>query len=81
MARGRSRPERRPGRQERESVVARVTDDVVDDLWRRGDDPDDPPGSAGVREPRRPLPQPLSGAGQAPIPAPPLVATLPDPRY
>lgn len=44
-------------------------------------DPDDPDGTAGVREPRRPLPLgPTSGAGRRPVPAPFLVAVLPDPR-
>lgn len=46
-------------------------------------DPDDPDygGSAGVREPRHPKPLgPMSGAGEAPIPAPMLAAQLPDPR-
>jgi hypothetical protein len=38
-------------------------------------------GSAGVREPRNPLPKPVSGAGERPQPEPPLVAVLPDPRY
>ncbi|HEX3648380.1 MAG TPA: hypothetical protein VHV49_08125 [Pseudonocardiaceae bacterium] len=44
------------------------------------DDPDD--GAAGVREPRRPKPKgPMSDAGARPEPEPPLVASLPDPRY
>jgi hypothetical protein len=75
MARGRSRPERRPGRQERERIpVTPGPDDP------RFDDPDD--GAAGVREPRRPKPLgPMSGAGERPIPEPFLAATLPDPRY
>ncbi|HEX3789060.1 MAG TPA: hypothetical protein VHW44_14455 [Pseudonocardiaceae bacterium] len=46
-----------------------------------GDDPDED-GSAGVREPRRPKPKgPVSGAAELPISEPPLVASLPDPRY
>ncbi|MCO1657221.1 hypothetical protein [Pseudonocardia humida] len=85
MARGRRRPERRPGRQSRDPVPAHVVDpfDVLDVLPLA--DPDDPDdglgGSAGVREPRRPLPLgPMSGAGALPEPTPFLVATLPDPR-
>ena len=43
---------------------------------------DDQDGSAGVREPRRPMPLgPMSGAAEAPPPAEPLFARLPDPRY
>jgi hypothetical protein len=45
-------------------------------------DDDDGEGSAGVREPRHPLPLgPMAGAGEAPLPEPPLFARLPDPRY
>lgn len=77
MARGRSRPERRPGRQSRTPIPASLFDDYP---WL--DDEDDPDGSAGVREPRRPKPLgPMSGAGELPEPEPFLVATLPDPRY
>jgi hypothetical protein len=79
MARGRSRPERRPGRQSRDPVYSGVLDDIE---TTRFDDPDDPDGTAGVREPRRPKPLgPMSGAGMLPEPAPMLVAALPDPRY
>jgi hypothetical protein len=39
--------------------------DVGTDFW---EDPDDGAGSAGVREPRRPLPTPLSAAGELPEP-------------
>lgn len=80
MARGRSRPERRPGRQSRDPVPFGVYDETIAtfDL----DDPDDPEGSAGVREPRRPKPLgPMSGAGMLPEPAPMLAAVLPDPRH
>ncbi len=48
------------------------------------DDPDDTddPGSAGVREPRRPKPVgPMSGAGARPVPEPEWAVALPDPRY
>jgi hypothetical protein len=80
MARGRARPERRAGRQEREAVPARPGAGD-DELWRRDLGGDDPDGSAGVREPRRPRPLPQSGAGAAPIPEPPLAVALPDSRY
>lgn len=67
---GRGRFWRRPSR---EPVEQRNPDDIDDD----GGD-----GSAGVREPRRPLPLgPVAGAAYAPPPAEPLVAQLPDPRY
>jgi hypothetical protein len=68
------RPRGRRGRsQQRQSVTA--------DPGRDDDHPGDD-GSAGVREPRRPKPKgPVSGAGVLPEPQPPLVATLPDPRY
>jgi hypothetical protein len=80
MARGRPRPERRPGRQSRTPVPAITPDDVL--RWfDPDDDPDDAGGTAGVREPRRPRPPgPLSAAGALPEPTPFLVATLPDPR-
>jgi hypothetical protein len=79
MARGRSRPERRPGRQSRDPVDAILGGlDVVGREWGLDDDPD---GSAGVREPRRPKPLgPMSGAGERPVPEPFLAAVLPDPR-
>ncbi|HEX5405314.1 MAG TPA: hypothetical protein VFX16_23800 [Pseudonocardiaceae bacterium] len=68
------RPKGRRGRRiVRESVIA--------DTGGRLDDESGDEGSAGVREPRRPLPKPVSGAGVRPEPAPPLVAVLPDPRY
>jgi hypothetical protein len=68
------RPRGRRGRRlTREAVAA--------DTGRPDDAPGDD-GSAGVREPRRPKPKgPVSGAGALPEPAPPLVASLPDPRY
>lgn len=81
MAIGRSRPERRPGRQSRTPVPAspRYPDDAP---WLLGNDDDPEDGTAGVREPRRPKPSgPMSGAGQRPVPDAPLVAVLPDPRY
>jgi hypothetical protein len=80
MARGRRRPERKPGRQSRTPVPAQVLDDIVTSIIDP-DDPDDLGGTAGVREPRRPRPPgPLSAAGALPEPTPFLVATLPDPR-
>lgn len=80
MARGRPRPERRPGRQGRAPVPA--LDDLPWTVPGFGDDDDGPDGSAGVREPRRPKPfGPMSGAGELPEPEPFLVASLPDPRY
>ena len=49
-----------------------------DDGWN---DDDGDAGSAGVREPRHPKPLgPRADAGELPIPQPPLVVTLPDPR-
>ena len=69
---------RRPSRRER---IRQVRERVIADMLRdRG--PDDPgEGSAGVREPRRPKPLgPMSGAGERPVPEPPLAASLPDPR-
>jgi len=53
-----------------------------DDIDGFFDDGDEGPGSAGVREPRRPKPLgPMAGAGEAVPPEPPLVAKLPDPRH
>ena len=47
---------------------------------RYGDDDGDT-GSAGVREPRHPKPLgPLADAGELPLPEPPLMVSLPDPR-
>lgn len=74
MARGRARPERRPGRQSRDPVEAILFPDS-DDFG-----PDDPGGSAPVREPRNPKPGPLSGGGAKPLPEQFLAAALPDPR-
>lgn len=38
-------------------------------------------GSAGVREPRHPKPLgPLADAGERPVPEPPTMVALPDPR-
>jgi hypothetical protein len=45
------------------------------------EDPDDGAGAAGVREPRHPLPTPLSAAGEMPIPEPPPYLKLADARY
>jgi hypothetical protein len=45
------------------------------------DDPDDAAGAAGVREPRRPLPNPLSAAGEAPVPEPFTYLKLADARH
>jgi hypothetical protein len=44
------------------------------------DDPDDAAGTAGVREPRRPLPNPLSAAAELPEPEPFTYVTLADAR-
>ena len=55
----------------------RPTVDVGTD-W---EDPDDGSGAAGVREPRRPLPTPLSAAGEMPVPEPPTYLKLADARY
>lgn len=71
----------RPGRLERrirrEPVPAFSADDFGD--WF---DDDGGEGSAGVREPRHPLPLgPMACAAAAPVPAEPLFARLPDPRY
>jgi hypothetical protein len=46
-----------------------------------GDDPDDGAGTAGVREPRRPLPNPLSAAEALPEPEPPVYLKLADARH
>ena len=45
------------------------------------DDPDDGAGAAGVREPRRPVPNPLSAAGAAPEPEPFTYLKLADARH
>jgi hypothetical protein len=46
-----------------------------------GPDDDGDDGSAGVREPRHPKPLgPMSDAGALPVPVPPQLITLPDPR-
>jgi hypothetical protein len=77
-----SRRPRRPGRLWRRSTRQPVEQRNPDDLggWPWGDEGGD--GSAGVREPRRPKPLgPMSDAGEAPLPPPPLMAHLPDPRY
>ncbi|HEV7647398.1 MAG TPA: hypothetical protein VGP26_04480 [Actinophytocola sp.] len=67
-SRGRRGVSRRPVR---ESVI--FNDPGPDD---DGDD-----GSAGVREPRHPKPLgPMSDAGALPVPVPPQLITLPDPR-
>lgn len=73
MARGRARPERRPGRQSRDPVEALL---FPGDFGPDG--PDDQGGSAPVREPRRPRPNgPLAGGGMKPLPEEFLVLTLP----
>ena len=66
-------------RPKRESVPATGSRDF--DPWFN--DPDDPdPGSASVREPRRPKPLgPLSDAGELPLPQQHVTMTLPDPRW
>lgn len=81
MAEERKRPKRvkvsrrlKYRRPKREAVPAGPGDD-----WN-GDDQGDA-GSAGVREPRRPKPLgPLADAGELPLPDPPLMVSLPDPR-
>lgn len=45
------------------------------------DDPDDAAGTAGVREPRRPLPNPLSAAAELPPPEPFTYLKLADARH
>ena len=61
-------------RPKREEVPAGPRDD-----WY-GDDEGDT-GSAGVRELRHPKPLgPLADAGELPLPEPPLMVSLPDPR-
>lgn len=81
MTRGRLRPERRPGRQNREPVPAASPDQ--DGGWFPEEYPDGPfGGSAGVREPRHPKPHgPMSGAGEKPMPEAEFEAVLPDPRW
>jgi hypothetical protein len=72
---------RRPGRLERRWRREPVPAASPDDLGGWFDD-DDSDGSAGVREPRHPMPLgPMSGAGEALPPAEPLFARLGDPRY
>jgi hypothetical protein len=62
---------RRPGREA-------VTAGPWDDGWY-GDEGE--AGSAGVREPRHPKPLgPLTDAGELPLPEPPRMVALPDPR-
>lgn len=78
MARGRARPERRPGRQSRDPVEAILFPEFPDRFGLDG--PDEPGGSAPVREPRNPKPGPLSGGGAKPLPELFLAAALPDPR-
>jgi hypothetical protein len=65
----------------REVVPAQGTGDFDpwfgDDGWDDGGDA----GSAGVREPRHPIPPgPLADAGELPVPEPPCMVALPDPR-
>jgi len=73
---------RRPGRLSRRGRREPVPATPADDLGGWFGDDEDGDGSAGVREPRRPMPLgPMSGAGEAPLPPPPLAAKLPDPRY
>jgi hypothetical protein len=69
------RPRGRRGR-------SRARQKVTADTGLPGDDQPGDDGAAGVREPRRPLPKgPVPGAGALPMPEPPLVLSLPDPRY
>jgi hypothetical protein len=69
------RPRGRRGR-------SRARQKIAADIGWPGDDQPGDDGAAGVREPRRPLPKgPVSGAGALPEPVPPLVLSLPDPRY
>jgi hypothetical protein len=57
----------------RESVLA------AEQQWFDDEEGDD--GAAGVREPRHPKPLgPMSDAGALPIPEPPTMMSLPDPR-
>jgi hypothetical protein len=62
----------------RDPVFAALGPDDYLDLL----DDDDGGGTAGMREPRRPLPNgPLSDAGARPLPEPPAYLTLADPRH
>ena len=72
-------------RPRREAVPAYGPGDFDPYGWDEGwnDDWDDggDAGSAGVREPRYPKPLgPLADAGELPVPEPPLMIALPDPR-
>jgi len=68
-----------PGRSE---LGPRRPDVVVGGEQWWFDDDDGPTGSAGMREPRRPLPPgPLSAAGERPIPEPPMYLKLADARH
>jgi hypothetical protein len=79
MARGRAREtQQKPAKRSTKLGPRRPTVDVGTDFW---DDPDDGAGSAGVREPRRPLPTPLSAAGELPEPEPFTYLKLADARY
>lgn len=69
---------RRPSR---ESVPAFGPGDVPPGDWPDPWDDYGDDGSAGVREPRHPTPLgPMSDAGELPIPEPPVMIALPDPR-
>jgi hypothetical protein len=64
-------------RRRREPALVTGTRDFNPPGHGDGDDS----GSAGVREPRHPKPLgPMSGAGELPVPVPPTMIALPDPR-
>jgi len=79
MARRRAhaKQEKPPGRSTK-LAPRRPTVDVGTDFW---EDPDDDAGAAGVREPRRPVPTPLSAAGELPEPEPFTYLKLADARH
>ena len=75
-----------PGGRGRRGVLRRPRRPSVPAIGTRDFDPPggdggDDNGSAGVREPRRPLPLgPMSDAGELPVPEPQTMIALPDPR-
>jgi hypothetical protein len=75
--------DRPPGGQGRRGVFRRPARESVfaDPDFGLWDDDEGGEGTAGVREPRDPLPLgPMSDAGALPIPEPPTMIALPDPR-
>jgi hypothetical protein len=74
--------DRPPGGRGRRGVFRRPARESVS--WSDfgfDEDDDEDGGAAGVREPRHPKPfGPMSDAGALPIPEPPTMIALPDPR-